>query len=66
MTIEDHDMIIENPYELFLLLLSKVRQDTERTTQMFQDFSKGALYTDVEEALDARAGLADSTTGASF
>ena len=54
MTIEDYDMIIENPYELFLLLLSKVRQDTERTTQMLQNFNKIAQNADVKEALDAR------------
>jgi ferritin-like metal-binding protein YciE len=47
-------MIIENPYELFLLLLSKVRQDTERTTQMLQNFNKIAQNADVKEALDAR------------
>jgi ferritin-like metal-binding protein YciE len=47
-------MIIDNPYELFLLLLSNVRQDTERTTQMFQDFNKIAQNADVKEALDAR------------
>jgi ferritin-like metal-binding protein YciE len=47
-------MIIENPYELFVLLLSNVRQDTERTTQMFQDFNKIAQNADVKEALDAR------------
>jgi len=51
---EDYDMIIENPYELFLLLLSNVRQDTERATQMFQDFNKIAQNADVKEALDAR------------
>jgi ferritin-like metal-binding protein YciE len=47
-------MFIDNPYELFVLLLSKVRQDTERTTQMFQDFNKVAQNADVKEALDAR------------
>ena len=53
-TIEDHDMIIDNPYELFLLLLSNVRQDTEYTIQMFQDFNKIAQNVDVKEALNAR------------
>jgi ferritin-like metal-binding protein YciE len=47
-------MFIDNPYELFVLLLSKVRQDTERTAQMFQDFNKIAQNADVKEFLDAR------------
>lgn len=47
-------MIIESPHELFVLLLSNVRQGTERTTQIFQDFSKVARNADVKEALDAR------------
>src|ERR1700756_4390212 len=50
-------MIIENPYELFVLLLSNVRQDTERTTEMFQDFSKVTQNADVKEALNARVFL---------
>jgi hypothetical protein len=51
---EDSDMNIESPHELFVLLLSDVRQGTERTTQIFQDFSKVTQNADVKEALDAR------------
>ena len=47
-------MIIDNPYDLFLLLLSNVRQDTECATQMFQDFNNIAQNADVKEALNAR------------
>jgi ferritin-like metal-binding protein YciE len=47
-------MIIDNPYELFVLLLSNARQDTECTTHMFQDFNKIAQNADVKEALKAR------------
>jgi ferritin-like metal-binding protein YciE len=47
-------MIIDNPYELFVLLLSNVRQDTECATQMFQDFNNIAQNADVKEALNAR------------
>jgi len=47
-------MIIESPYDLFVLLLSNVQQDTECTTQMFQDFSKLTQNADVKEALNAR------------
>jgi len=47
-------MIIESPYELFVLLLSNVRQSAERATQMFQDFGKITQNADAKEALDAR------------
>jgi Mn-containing catalase len=47
-------MIIESPYELFVVLLSNAQQDTECTTQMFQDFIKIAQNADVKEALGAR------------
>jgi len=50
-------MIIESPYDLFVLLLSNVRQGTECTTQMFQDFSKLTQNADVKEALNARVFL---------
>jgi ferritin-like metal-binding protein YciE len=50
-------MIIENPCELFVLLLSNARQDAERTTQIFQDFSKVTQTADVKEALNARVFL---------
>jgi ferritin-like metal-binding protein YciE len=47
-------MIVENPNELFVLLLSNVREGIEHTTQMFQDFGKITQNADVKEALDAR------------
>jgi len=47
-------MIIENPHQLFVLLLSNVRQGTDSTIQMFQHFTKVAQNADVKEALDAR------------
>jgi hypothetical protein len=50
-------MIIENPYELFVLFLGNVRQGTECTTQMFQEFSKVTQNADVSEALNARVFL---------
>ena len=50
-------MIIESPYELFVLLLGNVRQGTECTTQMFQEFSKVTQNADVSEALNARVFL---------
>ena len=39
---------------MFILLLSNVRQGTELTTQMFQDFSNITQNADAKEALAAR------------
>jgi ferritin-like metal-binding protein YciE len=50
-------MIIENPYELFVLLLGNVRQGIGCTTQTFQEFSKVTQNADVKEALNARVFL---------
>ncbi len=47
-------MIIENPNELFLLLLSNVREGTERSNRMFHEFSEITRNTDAKEVLDAR------------
>jgi ferritin-like metal-binding protein YciE len=52
-----YDMIIENPYELFVLLLGNVRQGIGCTTQTFQEFSKVTQNADVKEALEARVFL---------
>jgi ferritin-like metal-binding protein YciE len=50
-------MAIENPNELFVLLLSNVREGIEYTSRMFQDFSKITQHADIKEALDARVFL---------
>lgn len=50
-------MAIESPNELFVLLLSDVREGTEHTTQMFQNFSRITQNAEVKEALDARIFL---------
>ena len=48
-------MSVKNPHELFVMLLSNVRQGTERTTKIFQEISQIAQNPDVKEALEARA-----------
>jgi len=48
-------MPAKNPKEVFLTLLSDARQNTERTTKLFQEFSQVAQNPDVKEALEARA-----------
>ena len=47
-------MTIKDPKELFVALLSNVRQGTERTTKIFQELGQVAQSLDVKEALEAR------------
>ena len=52
-------MPAKNPKEVFLMLLSDARQNTERTTELFQEFSKAAQNPDIKEALEARAFVSE-------
>jgi ferritin-like metal-binding protein YciE len=52
-------MPAKNPKEVFITLLSDARQNTERTADVFDEFSKLAQNPDVKEALDARAFIAE-------
>src|SRR5215467_7468322 len=52
-------MPAKNPKEVFLLLLSDARQNTERTTKLFQEFSQLAQNPDVKEAVEARAFVSE-------
>ena len=52
-------MAARNPKEVFLKLLSDVRQGTERTTKVFQELSQIAQDPDVKEALEARIFVSD-------
>lgn len=47
-------MPIKTPKELFLLMLSELRQGTELTTKFFEEISQMAQDPDIKEALDAR------------
>jgi ferritin-like metal-binding protein YciE len=47
-------MPIKDPKELFVLMLSDLRQGTERSTKLFQELGQIAQDPDVKEALDAR------------
>jgi len=47
-------MAIKNPKELFVLLLSDLRQGAERTTKIFQEIGQAAQNPDIKEALEAR------------
>jgi ferritin-like metal-binding protein YciE len=50
----DMVMSVKTPQEVFVLLLSNVRQSTERTSKIFQEISQAAQNPDVKEALEAR------------
>ena len=54
-------MSVKNPHELFVMLLSNVRQGTERTTKIFQEISQVAQNPDIKEALEARAFVSQRT-----
>src|SRR5215468_6095337 len=47
-----------NPKEVFLMLLSDARQNTERSANFYREISSTAQNPDVKEALEARAYVA--------
>ncbi|HWC16127.1 MAG TPA: DUF892 family protein, partial [Terriglobales bacterium] len=47
-------MPIKTPRELFVQMLSNVRQGTERTTKLVQEFTQNVQDPDIKEALEAR------------
>ena len=48
-------MPARNPKEVFLMLLSDARNNTERTAKVYEEVSQAAQNPDVKEALEARA-----------
>ncbi len=50
-------MAIQNPKELFVTLLSNVRQHEERATKIYQQLSEAAKDTEIQEALESRVFL---------
>jgi ferritin-like metal-binding protein YciE len=48
-------MPVNNPKEVFLLLLSDVRRKTERSTEFFKALNEFADEPEIKEALEARA-----------
>jgi ferritin-like metal-binding protein YciE len=49
--------MIKNPKELFVALLSDLRQREERTTDVLQELSDAAKNPDIKEALESRVFL---------
>lgn len=56
-------MPVKNPKELFVLMLSDLRQGTERTTKMFDELSHVAQDPDIKEALEARVFVSNKVLG---
>ena len=54
-------MSVNNPKELFVKLLSDVRQRTEKTTKIYEELSEAAQDPNIKEALQSRAFLQDKT-----
>ena len=52
-------MPAKNPKEVFVTLLSDARNNTERTTKVFQELSQSAQNPDVQEALESRAFISE-------
>lgn len=51
-------MPARTPKEVFLMLLSNARQNTERAANVYQEISQAAENPDVREALESRAFIA--------
>ena len=47
-------MATKNPNDIFVRLLSDVRQGTERTSKVFQEISQAAQNPEIKQALEAR------------
>ena len=52
-------MPAKTPKEVFIMLLSDARNNTERSAKVFQELSQQAQNPDVQEALEARASIAE-------
>jgi ferritin-like metal-binding protein YciE len=57
-------MPVKNPKELFVTLLSDARQNTERSTKLYQELGQAAQEPDIKEALESRAWIADKDLSA--
>ena len=56
-------MEIKNPKELFVLMLSDLRQHEERMTKIFQELIRLAEDPDIKEALESRVFLENQILG---
>ena len=54
-------MSVNNPKEMFVLLLSDVRRKTERSIEFYREVSKIADEPEIKDAIDARAFVAQKS-----
>jgi ferritin-like metal-binding protein YciE len=52
-------MSVKNPKEVFVMLLSDARNNTERSAKVYREISQLAQNPDVKEALEARAFISE-------
>jgi ferritin-like metal-binding protein YciE len=57
-------MPVKDPKELFVMLLSDVRQNTERAAKIYQEISQAAQDPDIQEALESRAWISQKDLSA--
>jgi len=57
-------MPVKSPKELFVMLLSDARQNTERAAKIYQEISQQAQDPDVKEALESRAWISEKDLSA--
>jgi ferritin-like metal-binding protein YciE len=54
-------MAVSNPREVFVQLLSDLRQNSERSAKFYQEISQLAQQPEIKEALEARAFVSNKT-----
>jgi ferritin-like metal-binding protein YciE len=57
-------MPVRTPRELFVILLSDTRQNTERSAKLYQEIGQAALDPDIREALESRAWISEKDLSA--
>ena len=57
-------MPVVNARELFVMLLSEARQNTEQSTQFYHEISQQAQDPDIKEALETRAWISENELSA--
>ena len=57
-------MAAKNPKEVFVTLLSDLRQNTERSTKLYTELAQAAQEPDIKEALESRAWITEKDLSA--
>ena len=55
-------MPVKNPKEMFVLMLSDLRQGNEKTTKLYEEFAQFAQDPNIKQAIEARAFVAKKVT----